>query len=426
MSNYAAFPARLFLALHPPQRAEQPQAARPWSDSDTRRASALRAVFIQSFPNFYQETPFVKTYLVGGAVRDALLGRTVRERDWVVLGENPDTMQARGFLQVGKSFPVFLHPQSGEEYALARHETKQAPGHRGFIFSPANSLEEDLRRRDITINAIAMDAEGRIIDPYHGRADLAGRVLRHISPAFGEDPLRVFRIARFAAELGFHIAEETRIIMQQMARSGELSCLSAERVWGESVKALRSDQPWRFWQTLADCAALDPWFSELKPYHWRAHSEISHRPSGILSATCKLSNTIEARFVALLLDAQVCQPQSLCQRLKVPRDVQQLADLHTLIPELLILPTDPKAVFALYKRSDALRRPQRFMQLLIIAKAVAAAHQEATIFHHWWWETLHDLRKIKFGDCLQPDVDIQKQVYQLYCAAIMRRLPIKI
>ena len=207
----------------------------------------------------------INIYLVGGAVRDELLGLPVTERDWVVVGATPDELLGRGFRPVGKDFPVFLHPDTREEYALARTERKTAPGYHGFSFdaAPEVTLEDDLLRRDLTINAMARDARGRLIDPYHGARDLEARWLRHVSPAFAEDPVRILRLARFSARyapLGFRIAPETLDLMRTMVASGEVDHLVPERVWAETVRALGESQPGRFIQTLRDCGALAPIF----------------------------------------------------------------------------------------------------------------------------------------------------------------------
>lgn len=204
-------------------------------------------------------------YLVGGAVRDELLGRRVSERDWVVVGATADEMLAAGYRQVGRDFPVFLHPETSDEYALARTERKTGPGHQGFEVhaDPSVTLEEDLIRRDLTINAMARSGSGELIDPFGGQADLEARLLRHVSGAFAEDPLRVFRVARFAAVLPeFSVADETRSLMAQMAADGVLAELSAERVWGELAKALAGSAPVRFVEVLRDVSALEPWLPE--------------------------------------------------------------------------------------------------------------------------------------------------------------------
>ncbi len=210
----------------------------------------------------------MQVYLVGGAVRDRLLGRAVRERDWVVVGATPEELLARGFRLVGRDFPVFLHPETGEEHALARTERKEGQGHRGFVVrsDPAVRLEDDLLRRDLTINALAEDAEGRLVDPYGGRSDLEARVLRHVSPAFAEDPLRVLRVARFRAELApwdFRIAPATEDLLRAMSASGELATLTPERVGRETLRALASPRPALFFATLAEIGALPTVFPEL-------------------------------------------------------------------------------------------------------------------------------------------------------------------
>jgi Poly A polymerase head domain. len=226
----------------------------------------------------------VEIYLVGGAVRDKLLELPVKERDWVVIGETPESMVRQGFRPVGKDFPVFLHPKTHEEYALARTERKTAPGYKGFTVhaSPDVSLEQDLIRRDLTINAMAMTPEGQLVDPYGGQRDLEKRIFRHISPAFAEDPVRILRIARFAARyghLGFTLAEETRILMQSMVTAGEVDHLVPERVWAELFKALGEKSPSAFFYTLKDCAALDKIFPEINglfgvPQPEKYHPEI--------------------------------------------------------------------------------------------------------------------------------------------------------
>jgi tRNA nucleotidyltransferase (CCA-adding enzyme) len=210
----------------------------------------------------------MKAYLVGGAVRDALLGRPVKERDWVVVGETPESMLTKGYKPVGKDFPVFLHPTTREEYALARTERKTAPGYHGFAIHAAAdvTLEQDLLRRDLTINAMAQDEQGALIDPYGGRKDLESRRLRHVSPAFSEDPVRILRLARFAARfapLGFTVATDTRALMSDMVVAGEVDALVPERVFAELSKALEEDTPSVFFAVLRDCSALARLFPEI-------------------------------------------------------------------------------------------------------------------------------------------------------------------
>ncbi len=256
----------------------------------------------------------MKTYLVGGAVRDQLLGFPVRELDWLVLGETAEAMLAQGFLPVGKDFPVFLHPQSHDEYALARTERKTAPGYKGFIVhaAPDVSLEQDLIRRDLTINAIAMTPKGALIDPYGGQRDLENKIFRHISPAFAEDPVRILRVARFAARyqhLGFTLAEETRELMQTMVVAGEVDYLVPERVWAELFKVLKEQSPTAFFYTLKSCTALEKIFPEINalfgvPQPEQYHPEID---TGLHSMLCLeqavlLSSSPEVRFAALVHD----------------------------------------------------------------------------------------------------------------------------
>jgi tRNA nucleotidyltransferase (CCA-adding enzyme) len=256
----------------------------------------------------------MEIYLVGGAVRDKLLNFPVMEQDWVVLGETPESMVKQGFRPVGKDFPVFLHPQSHEEYALARTERKTAPGYKGFAVhaSPDVSLEQDLLRRDLTINAMAMTPQGQLIDPYGGQQDLENRIFRHISPAFSEDPVRILRVARFAARyghLGFKLAEETRELMQSMVTAGEVDFLVSERVWAELFKVLGEQSPSAFFYTLKDCTALEKIFPEINclfgvPQPEKHHPEID---TGLHSMLCLeqaalLSARPEVRFAALVHD----------------------------------------------------------------------------------------------------------------------------
>jgi tRNA nucleotidyltransferase (CCA-adding enzyme) len=253
----------------------------------------------------------IQCHIVGGAVRDELLGRAPGDRDWVVVGSTPEQLIDLGYVQIGRDFPVFLHPESKEEYALARTERKRGIGHTGFQVdaSPLVTLEEDLQRRDLTINAIAKSADGRLIDPYNGQLDLDNKVLRHVSPAFAEDPLRVFRVARFAALLtDFSIAEETMALMSTMSTSGELQTLSAERVWQELSKALAGANAKRFFAVLAQCHALTHWLPELLKV-WPQSTN-----AGASAAQCFAHLPIvESEYL------------SLAERLRVPNSFLQLA-----------------------------------------------------------------------------------------------------
>ncbi|HET9863977.1 MAG TPA: multifunctional CCA addition/repair protein, partial [Steroidobacteraceae bacterium] len=256
----------------------------------------------------------MQVYLVGGAVRDRLLGRAVQERDWVVVGARPEDLERQGFIPVGRDFPVFLHPETKEEYALARLERKVAPGYRGFTteFSPQVTLEDDLRRRDLTINAMAEDAAGNIVDPYGGRRDLEARRLRHVSQAFAEDPVRILRVARFAARyapLGFQVAEETLALMRGMVDAGEADALVAERVWTETEKALAEPRPDVFIRVLRDCGALRVIFPEIdalfgvpQPEKWHPEVDTGVHQLMALRAAVALGGGVPARFAVLMHD----------------------------------------------------------------------------------------------------------------------------
>jgi tRNA nucleotidyltransferase (CCA-adding enzyme) len=346
----------------------------------------------------------MRVYLVGGAVRDRLLGLPVRERDWVVVGADPVELTRAGYTPVGREFPVFLHPETHEEYALARLERKVAPGYRGFTtqFSPDVTLEEDLKRRDLTINAMAEDADGNIVDPYGGQKDLAARALRHVSEAFIEDPVRVLRVARFAARyaaLGFTVAAETAALMRRMSEGDELRALVPERVWQETERALMEGRPDVFVQTLRECGALAAVFPEVdalfgvpQPPRW--HPEIDTGVHVLLALRYAAEHGAPAtvRFAVLTHDLGKAQTpreswpshhmheeygvpliEDLCDRLKVPNEHRELAILtarqHTLVHRALEL--KPATVLTLLENADALRRPERFAQLLAACEADA-------------------------------------------------------
>ena len=267
----------------------------------------------------------MQVYLVGGAVRDRLLGRAVYERDWVVVGATPVELERAGYIPVGRDFPVFLHPQTKEEHALARLERKVAPGYRGFTteFSPDVTLEDDLRRRDLTINAMAEDAAGNLIDPYGGRRDLDARVLRHVSEAFAEDPVRILRVARFAARyasLDFTIAPETLALMRSMVDAGEANALVAERVWTETEKALAESRPDVFISVLRECGALkvvypevDALFGVPQPEKWHPEIDTGVHQLLALRAAVNLGGSVAARFAVLMHDlGKAATPGSMC------------------------------------------------------------------------------------------------------------------
>ncbi|ROQ46570.1 multifunctional CCA addition/repair protein [Pseudomonas putida] len=339
----------------------------------------------------------MQIYKVGGAVRDRLLGRPVTDIDWVVVGATVEQMQAQGYRPVGADFPVFLHPHSGEEYALARTERKSGSGYGGFTFhaSPEVTLEEDLVRRDLTINAMAEDEQGRITDPYKGQQDLKDRILRHVSPAFAEDPLRVLRVARFAARyagLGFQVAPETLALMRELSESGELQALTAERSWKEIARALMEEQPQVFIQVLRDCGALKQLMPELDvlfgvPQPAAHHPEIDtgvHTLS-VLEQAARHNQPLTVRWACLLHDlGKGLTPEeewprhiahehrglkaikAVNQRFKVPRDCQELAllvgEYHTHGHRALELKAS--TLLELLQRFDVYRRPQRFEEFI--------------------------------------------------------------
>jgi tRNA nucleotidyltransferase (CCA-adding enzyme) len=354
----------------------------------------------------------MQTYLVGGAVRDQLLGLPVKERDWVVVGATPEEMKARGFRQVGRDFPVFLHPETHEEYALARTERKTGPGYHGFEChaDPGVTLEEDLQRRDLTINALAEDESGNVIDYYGGRQDLQDRVLRHISKHFAEDPVRILRVARFAARfdaLGFRVANETLELMQGMVDNGEVDALVPERVWQELYKALGEDRPSAFFETLRACGALNKLFPEIdrlwgvpQPENWHPEIDTGVHTMMVLDAAARISGKPGIRFAALTHDlGKGTTPQEewprhvahearsenlvveLCNRLRAPKEIAELArivaryhgDCHKAF-ELR-----PSSILELLHRLDAYRRPERFEDFLI---ACEADHLGRTGYEH--------------------------------------------
>jgi len=346
----------------------------------------------------------MKIYLVGGAVRDALLGIGKADRDYVVVGATVQEMLAQGYQQVGRDFPVFLHPQTREEHALARTERKTGPGHTGFAFvaDPTVTLEEDLARRDLTINAMARAADGSLIDPFDGSSDLEQRILRHVSPAFSEDPLRVLRVARFAARfahLGFTIADSTMALMTQMSSSGELDHLVAERVWTEMEKAMRERSPAVFVQVLRDCGAMrvilpevDALFGVPQPEQY--HPEVD---SGVHTLMCveqaaALSDDPVVRFATLVHDVGkgltpkdnwphhyghehlgIKAVTALCQRLRVPKKYATIARLaseyHTHCHRVAEL--RPVTILRLLESLDAFRRPEQMELFLLVCEADA-------------------------------------------------------
>ena len=344
----------------------------------------------------------MKRYLVGGAVRDALLGAGSVDRDWVVVGSCPEELLAEGFAPVGADFPVFLHPETKEEHALARTERKTAPGYAGFAvqFDPTVTLEEDLLRRDLTINAMARDESGTVIDPFGGRDDLAAGILRHVSPAFAEDPVRILRLARFAARFpDFRVAESTRDLMRSMVTSGEVDALVPERVWQELARGLMAARPSRMFEVLRDCGALARLLPEVDRL-WGVPQPPAHHPEVdtgvhlmmVLDVAARLGADLAVRFACLghdlgkgetpsdLLPRHVGHEQRsvdlvrrICLRLRVPAVCRELAELvareHGNIHRSASF--GASAMVRLLERCDAFRRPERFTQVLLACECDA-------------------------------------------------------
>ena len=344
----------------------------------------------------------MQVYLVGGAVRDALLGLAVKERDWVVVGGTREQLLRLNYREVGRDFPVFLHPDSNEEYALARLERKVAAGYRGFAveFGPEVTLEEDLARRDLTINAIAQSADGSLLDPYGGQRDLDARVLRHVSPAFVEDPVRVLRVARFAARfapLGFGVAAETLELMRAMVGRREVDALVPERVWQETERALREPKASEFFRVLRACGALQPIYPEIdalfgvpQPAQWHPEIDTGLHTLMVLDQAAVLSAQSQVRFAALVHDLgkgttprdhwpshagheerSVSLIEALADRLRLPGDYRALsvivARYHGIVHRAFEL--RPKTILEFMERADAFRRPERFAQALLACEA---------------------------------------------------------
>jgi tRNA nucleotidyltransferase (CCA-adding enzyme) len=344
----------------------------------------------------------MKTYVVGGAVRDALLGLPIKDRDYVVVGATPETMLQAGYKPVGKDFPVFLHPATHEEYALARTERKTAPGYRGFAFhaAPDVTLEDDLVRRDLTINAIAQGDDGVLVDPYGGQKDIKARIFRHVSAAFTEDPVRILRLARFAARFAdFTVAPETNLLMRQMVDEGEVDALVAERVWQELARGLMEHKPSRMFDVLRDCGALVRILPELDAL-WGVPQPAAHHPeidTGVhvmqaLDYAADCGYALPVRFAALMHDLGkgatppahwprhhgheglgVVLVEAVCARLRVPLECRDLAIMtareHGNLHRALEL--NATTMVTLFGRCDGFRKPERFAQMLLAAESDA-------------------------------------------------------
>ena len=344
----------------------------------------------------------MKVYLVGGAIRDELLGRPIRERDWCVTGATPEQMTDLGYKTVGKDFPVFLHPETHEEYALARTERKTGRGYHGFQFhtSPDITIEDDLRRRDLTVNAIARDSDGKLVDPFGGVKDVEARVLRHVSEAFAEDPVRILRVAKFAAryaKLGFTVADETMALMSDMVANGEVDALVPDRVWKETETALCADSPRVYFETLRACGALKVLFPEVdalfgvpQTAKWHPEIDTGIHTMMVLDQATAISDDGEVRFAALVHDLgkgttdpdilpahhgheirSVKLLKEMARRLPVPgtwRDLGLLAaEFHTHVHTAFDL--RPKTLLKLLRKTDGLRRPERFEQFVQACEA---------------------------------------------------------
>ena len=344
----------------------------------------------------------MQIYLVGGAVRDLLLGYPIKDHDYLVTGATIEQMQALGYQQVGKSFPVFLHPETNQEYALARTEVKQGQGYTGFVcdFAPSITIEQDLLRRDLTVNAMAQNDNGDLIDPYGGYQDLQDKTLRHVSGSFVEDPLRVLRVARFAARyhhLGFRVADETLTLMNEMADSGELDSLVAERVWQETQSALAERSPEVFFQTLRKANALKVIFPEIdvlygvpNPPKWHPEIDTGIHTMMVMQQAATLTDSLPIRFAALLHDlgkgltpkeqwpkhhghenTGLALVKGLCERIKAPNEYKELAlivcQYHTHTHKAFEL--KPSTVIKLFDNVDAWRKPERFEAFLVACTA---------------------------------------------------------
>ena len=364
----------------------------------------------------------MEIYLVGGAVRDKLLGMAVKDRDWVVVGATPEEMTTRGYKMVGADFPVFLHPDTKEEYALARTERKSGRGYKGFtVYAGADvTLEQDLVRRDLTINAMAEDSTGRLFDPFHGGADLKRGILRHVSPAFAEDPLRVLRVARFAARFGYPVAPETLALMQTIVAAGEMETLVAERVWSELERALGEKQPVRFFEVLRECGALQRLLPELDalfgvPQPPEHHPEIDTgvHTFMVLAQAARLSPDPRVRFAALVHDLgkgttpaaqwpkhhgheqrSVALVRAICERFRVPNEFRDLAVLvaryHAHCHRAAELRDD--TLLETLEALDAFRRPERVEAFVLACEADARG-------------------RTGYEDRLYPQADIFRRAY---------------
>ncbi|MEM9242884.1 MAG: multifunctional CCA tRNA nucleotidyl transferase/2'3'-cyclic phosphodiesterase/2'nucleotidase/phosphatase [Pseudomonadota bacterium] len=349
-------------------------------------------------------------YLVGGAVRDKLLGKPIRERDWVVVGSTPEEMTALGYKPVGKHFPVFLHPKTHEEYALARTERKVGRGYGGFTFYTGVdvTLEQDLKRRDLTINAIAEDNQQRLIDPYGGQADLQNKQLRHVSDAFVEDPVRLLRICRMTATLAdFTVAPETLHLLKMMVENKEVDALVAERIWKELEKSLVENAPWRFFITLSDCNALSIILPDFQLQQGVA----------ALRQAVAMSRDSQVRFAAAFAHITAEQLKTLCKKLRLPKQYTALSLLisrfYTQIKAISV--EDSNTILDLLYKLDSFRRPERFEQVLITCEAIDQSQQPDMVFMpaNIFRQALQACQHVNINDIIdESGKDIGQRIYQ--------------
>jgi tRNA nucleotidyltransferase (CCA-adding enzyme) len=321
----------------------------------------------------------MKAYLVGGSVRDELLGLPVQDRDYVVVGADPAEMVKNGYRPVGADFPVFLHPETHEEYALARTERKTAPGYRGFVFHADRNvtLEDDLRRRDLTINAMARAGDGTLIDPHGGQKDLRSGLLRHVSEAFAEDPVRILRVARFAARFDFAVAPETMKLMARMVSAGEADALVPERVWQELARGLMEKSPSRMLAVLRECGALSRVLPELDESFERP--DVPDMLAERLDRAASRGYGLAVRFALLVLDLEIEAATRLCERVNAPNDCRDVALLSIQAREVVkTCDADAQSTLAVLERADAFRRPERLDRLLEVAECDTHVDSPAT------------------------------------------------
>ncbi len=366
----------------------------------------------------------MQIYAVGGAVRDDLLGLPVQDRDYVVVGATPEQMVAAGYTPVGKDFPVFLHPETHEEYALARTERKTAPGYKGFVFHTDQdvTLEEDLVRRDLTINAMARAADGTLFDPFHGQADLKARVFRHVSSSFAEDPVRILRLARFAARFGdFTVAPETNRLMQDMVQAGEVDALVPERVWQELARGLMESRPSHMFEVLYRCGALKRILPELDALWGGAIARV-------IDCAATQGHALPVRFSALLLSLGDDESgpkviDGICQRLKIPTDCRDLAFMVAREQGNIMRARElnAEAIVSLLERCDAFRKPQRFVEMLLVSECAHIGRADTSDAYPQsahWQAALRATQSVNAGQVAQAQANAQAIPQAIHAARV--------